>query len=76
MKTKEELSALKKEFETVRRKLAELTDEELKQVTSGTNAAEFVLDRQGKNMEIHFYDNKPDQKFTPKFGSTILKEKR
>ena len=36
MKTKEELNALKEEVETVSRKLAELTEEELAQVTGGT----------------------------------------
>ena len=35
MKTKEELNAIKNEVETVSRKLAELTDEELSQVTGG-----------------------------------------
>ena len=35
MKTKEELNVLKEEVETVSRKLAELTDEELAQVSSG-----------------------------------------
>ena len=35
MKTKEELNALKEEFETVNKKLNELTDEELAQVTGG-----------------------------------------
>ena len=35
MKTKEELNALKEEAETVSRKLSELTDEELAQVTGG-----------------------------------------
>ena len=35
MKTKEELNALKEEVETVSRKLAELTDEELAQVSGG-----------------------------------------
>ena len=35
MKTKEELNALKDEVETVNRKLAELTDEELEQVAGG-----------------------------------------
>ena len=34
-KTKEELNALKEEVETVSRKLHELTDEELAQVTGG-----------------------------------------
>ena len=35
MKTKEELNALKEEVETVGRKLHELTDEELAQVSGG-----------------------------------------
>ena len=35
MKTKEELNALKEEIETVNKKLAELTDEELAQVSGG-----------------------------------------
>ena len=35
MKTKEELNALKKEVETVSRKLHELTEEEMEQVTGG-----------------------------------------
>ena len=35
MKTKEELNALKGEVETLNRKLAELTEEELAQVTGG-----------------------------------------
>ena len=40
MKTKEELTALKKEVETVNRKLHELTEEELEKVTGGR---EYVL---------------------------------
>lgn len=35
MKTKEELHTLKEEFESLNRKLAELTDNELTQVTGG-----------------------------------------
>ena len=35
MKTKEELNALKEEVETLSKKLAELTEEELNQVTGG-----------------------------------------
>ena len=35
MKTKEELNALKEEVETLNKKLAELTEEELAQVTGG-----------------------------------------
>ena len=35
MKTKEELNALKEELETLNKKLAELTEEELQQVSGG-----------------------------------------
>ena len=35
MKSKEELNALKEEVETLNKKLAELTEEELEQVTGG-----------------------------------------
>ena len=35
MKTKEELNALKEEVETLNKKLAELTEEELSQVSGG-----------------------------------------
>ncbi len=35
MKTPEELNALKEEMETLNRKLAELTEEELKEVSGG-----------------------------------------
>ena len=38
MKTKEELNALKEEVETLNKKLHELTDEELAQVTGGSDA--------------------------------------
>ena len=37
MKTKEELNALKEEVETVSRKLHELTEEELEQVSGGSD---------------------------------------
>ena len=37
MKTKEELNALKEEVETLNKKLAELTDEELAQVSGGVS---------------------------------------
>ena len=38
MKTKEELNALKEEVETLNQKLAELTDEELAQVSGGDDS--------------------------------------
>ena len=37
MKTKEELNAMKEEVETLNKKLHELTEEELAQVSGGTN---------------------------------------
>ena len=39
MKTKEELNALKEEVETLNKKLAELTEEELAQVSGGAGEA-------------------------------------
>ena len=53
MKSKEELNALKEEAETVNRKLAELTEEELSQVTGGISnegglvIPTIVLDKKG-----------------------------
>lgn len=41
MKTKEELNALKEEVETVSRKLQELTEEELAQVSGGVCGIQF-----------------------------------
>ena len=41
MKSKEELNALKEEIETVNKKLAELTEDELGQVTGGEAMAGF-----------------------------------
>ncbi len=43
MKTKEELNALKEEVETVSRKLHELTDEELAQVTGGQDHPKYII---------------------------------
>ena len=37
MKTKEELNAIKEEIETLNNKLAELNEEELEQVSGGTD---------------------------------------
>ena len=46
MKTKEELNALKEEVETLNKKLAELTEEELNQVTGGDYSPDglFIID--------------------------------
>ena len=42
MKTKEELNALKEEVEALNKKLAELTEEELAQVSGGVSAPPYV----------------------------------
>ena len=44
MKTKEELNALKEEVEALNKKLAELTDEELAQVSGGVLPGDGMLD--------------------------------
>ena len=48
MKTKEELNALKEEVEALNKKLAELTEEELAQVTGGSTdeSIDDILQRQ------------------------------
>lgn len=51
MKTKEELEVLKEEYIELKNKLAELTEDELVQVTGGTNSS-----REGYvGYEIFFY---------------------
>ena len=52
MKTKEELSALKNEVEALNRKLAELTEEELAEVTGGFD---FIIPDDHSDYEIHIY---------------------
>ena len=52
MKTQEELNTLKNEVETLNKKLAELSDEELKQVTGGWDVEEYeVFLSESKNGE-------------------------
>ena len=41
-KTKEELNTLKQEYETLNNKLQELTEDELKEVSGGTNLANII----------------------------------
>ena len=43
MKTKEELTALKEEIKTLNKKLAELTEEELAQVSGGGSMKQKIL---------------------------------
>ena len=51
-KSKEELDALKKEAETVSKKLHELTEEELAQVTGGSKKADIISIATGMIIEI------------------------
>ena len=50
MKTKEELNALKEEYQSLTIKLRELTDDELKIVTGG-----FEVPEHDKQYDIHIY---------------------
>ena len=56
MKTKEELNALKEEVKALNKKLAELTEEELAEVTGG------------QQYDINIYKNNNEDKFTPNFN--------
>ena len=66
MKTKEELNALKEEIEALNKKLAELTEEELAQVTGGHDMPlkhegekyvmqTFVRPENNEQYDIHIY---------------------
>ena len=57
MKTKEELNALKEEVETLNKKLAELTEEELAQVSGGVlpDDLKLVLELPGAEFGRRFY---------------------
>ena len=52
MKSKEELNDLKKEIEVLNKKLVELTDEELTQVTGGSKKADIISIATGMIIEI------------------------
>ena len=68
MKTREELNALKEELNAMGKKLAELTEEELNEVTGGNNDYGDIFKKKDntENYEIHIYDGKVagDEKFT------------
>ena len=51
MKTKKELNALKEEAETLNKKLAELTDEELAQVSGGWVYQDIEISLESENGE-------------------------
>ena len=64
MKTAEELNAIKEEVKTLNNKLAELTDEELKQVFGGSET--FVTEKGESKKEFSIYKNEIEY-FEPKF---------
>ena len=53
MKTKEELNELKIEYESLSRKLAELTDKELEQVTGGVTIIKQNLAVRRKQQQLY-----------------------
>ncbi len=67
MKTKEELNALKEEVEALNKKLCELTEEELSQVTGGVGNEDTVSDSGDHSKEIHIYKNTLDEFDKPKW---------
>ena len=66
MKTKEELNALKEEVENVNKKLAELTDDELRVVVGGSEV-EFLFDDKSGDKEFRIYEGTVKKEFEPKF---------
>ena len=70
MKTKEELNALKEEVETLNKKLAELSEEELKQISGGgyerfcvrvsaNSTTCIIIEQRGKSNYIAMDPSKP-----------------
>ena len=57
MKTKEELKALKEEVETLNKKLAELSEEELEQVSGGVPRGKIRLFAEKCKLTFSFDDN-------------------
>ena len=63
METKEELSALREEAETLSSKLAELTDEELTQVSGGLYSPEPNDD------QYPVYPGRKEYNYNPEYGN-------
>ena len=59
MKTKEELTALKEKIEALNKKLAELTEEELAQVTGGKDMPFGTNDESGVRRFESFVETRP-----------------
>ena len=60
MKSAEELKAIKAEYESLKKKLSELTEEEMSQITGGTSSGfSFDIPDETKQYEIHVY---PEEK--------------
>ena len=60
MKTAEELKAIKAEYESLKKKLSKLTEEEMSQITGGTSGGfSFDVPDETKQYEIHVY---PEEK--------------
>ena len=60
MKTKEELNALKEEVETLNKKLHELTDEELEQVSGGKDQEKGIYPTPKGDVRGNLGDEEPD----------------
>lgn len=62
MKTREELKAIKTEYESLRKKLSELTDDEMQQITGGSDEFEWKKPEGPGQYDIHIY-TEDDKKF-------------
>lgn len=62
MKTKEELNAIKAEYESLRKKLSELTEEEMQEITGGSDEIDWKKPEGPGQYEIHVYGG-DDKKF-------------
>ena len=65
MKTAEELSTIKAEYESMKKKLSELTEEEMNLVTGGSDEITWKLPdgKDPKQYDIHIYTTDTDKKF-------------
>ncbi len=62
MKTAEELNAIKAEYEALRKKLSELTEEEMREITGGSGEIDWKKPEGPGEYEIHVYTG-DDKKF-------------
>ena len=63
MKTNEELKQIKNEYESLKAKLSELTEDEMQEIAGGS---QFVFKDDSQNFDINMYKNKVEDNFPTK----------